>query len=437
MELQRKLNTTALTMIGIGASIGSGIFVTPADTIALLPHYGWAILPWLLGGLAAYCGGLTFAELGASRPKAGGVYIYLKEAYGPLAGFLYGWCVLLIINTGALAALGLAFADYMTFFIRLSPAESQGLAIAVIAGLSGINCLGVSYSDKLSRTFTGLKLLAMVAIIAAGFYAFVDQPALMTQGWQTPTPTNLTGAISGAFIGVFWSIGGWHHISYVSGEAVNPGRDVPRALLYSVAIITLVYICIILAYMAILPMDQIIGSKRIAGDAIAHLFNGGGRLVAVFIAISIFGTIAIYTMSAPRIYYAMAKDGVFFPSVGKVHPIFNTPANAIIVQAVWAIVLVLAYGSFMKVIAFVTFMDILFMSLAAATIFIFRSRHGVPSVFSVKAYPLLPMVYLLISSTFVVYTLLDLNEGAIAGMVILAIGILAYYYFRKKYLTEA
>ena len=157
----------------------------------------------------------------------------------------------------------------------------------------------------------------------------------------------------------------------------------------------------------------------------------------MFIAISIFGTIAIYTMSAPRIYYAMAKDGVFFPAVGKVHSRFNTPANAIIVQAAWAIVLVLAYGSFMKVIAFVTFMDILFMSLAAATIFIFRARHGVPSIFSIKTYPLLPLIYLLISSTFVVYTLLDLNEGAIAGLVILALGMLAYYYFKKRYLTVA
>lgn len=433
MELQRKLNTTALTMIGIGASIGSGIFVTPADTIARLPHYGWALLPWLLGGVAAYCGGLTFAELGASRPKAGGVYVYLKEAYGDLAGFLYGWCVLLIINTGALAALGLAFSDYMTFFISLSPAQGQALAIFVIAGLSGINCLGVSYSDKLSRTFTGLKLLAMLVIIGVGVYAFASQPALLKGGWQAATPTQLTGAISSAFIGVFWSIGGWHHISYVSGEAINPGRDVPRALLMAVGIITAIYICIILAYMAILPMDQIVGSKRIAGDAIAHLFAGGGQWVAVFIAISIFGTIAIYTMSAPRIYYAMAKDGVFFPSIGKVHPRFNTPANAILLQAAWAIVLVLAYGSFMKVIAFVTFMDILFMSLAAATIFIFRARHGVPTVFSVKTYPLLPLIYLLISASFVFYTLLDLNQGALAGLVILALGILAYYYFRKRY----
>ena len=419
-------------MIGIGASIGSGIFVTPSDTILRLPHYGWALLPWLLGGIAAYCGGLTFAELGATRPKAGGVYVYLKEAYGDIAAFLYGWCVLLIINTGALAALGLAFADYMTFFYPLTPLASKLLAIGVIGILSVINCLGVEYSDKLSRTFTGLKLLAMLAIIAAGIVAWVQNPNTMMSGWHQPTPTPLFSGLSGAFIGVFWSIGGWHHISYVSSEAINPGRDIPRALLIAVGVITFTYLAIIAAYMAILPMEQIITSKKVAGDAVAHLFSGGGKLVAIFIAISIFGTIAIYTMSAPRIYYAMARDGVFFQAIGKVHSRFNTPANAILMQAVWAILLVVAYGSFMKVIAFVTFMDIVFMSLAAASIFVFRKRYGIPSVFRVRWYPWLPLIYLIISLAFVFYTLMDLNQGAIAGCAILMVGIGAYSLFRGQ-----
>ena len=419
-------------MIGIGASIGSGIFVTPADTIQRLPHYGWALLPWLLGGIAAYCGGLTFAELGASRPKAGGVYVYLKEAYGDMAGFLYGWCVLLVINTGALAALGIAFSDYMTFFYDLTPLASKLLAICVILGLSAINSLGVDYSDKLVRIFTGLKLTAMLIIIGVGIWALSRDAGPMVAGWQQATPVNLWSGLSGAFIGVFWSIGGWHHISYVSSEAINPGRDIPRALLLAVGVITLTYLTIIAAYMAMLPMEQIIASKRVAGDAVAHLMAGGGKMVAIFIAISIFGTIAIYTMSAPRIYYAMAKDKVFFEAVGKVHLKFNTPANAIFLQAVWACILVLIYGSFMKVIAFVTFMDIAFMSLTAGSIFVFRYRNGVPSVFHVKWFPWLPLVYLIISLAFVFYTLLDLNEGAIAGCIILLVGIFVYRFFRTR-----
>ncbi|MBK8700997.1 MAG: amino acid permease [Saprospiraceae bacterium] len=431
-DLQKKLNVTGLTMIGIGATIGSGIFVTPADTIARLPHYGWAFVPWILGGIAAYCGAMTFAELGAAKPKAGGVYVYLKDAFGPLSGFLYGWTVLLVINSGALAALGIAFADYMGFFIKLGPMATKILAITAILLLSGLNVLGIQYSDSMSRIFTGLKLLAMVAIIGAGAYAFIQNPHVFNSGFQNSIPSNLPESITTAFIGVFWSIGGWHHISYVSSEAINPARDIPRALIYSIGIITLVYLAIIAAYMAILPSDQIASSSRIAGDAIAHLFKGGGQLVAVFIAISIFGTIAIYTMSAPRIYFAMARDKVFFSAIASIHPKFKTPANAIMIQAVWASLLVLLYGSFMKVIAFVTFMDILFMALAASSIFIIRRRHENTGTFRIKQYPLLPLIYLLITLIFVVYTLMSLNQGAFIGLGILVAGILAYYLFKLQ-----
>lgn len=431
-DLKQKLNTYGLTMIAMGSSIGSGIFVTPSGTFSAIPSLFWVFIPWVFGGLAAYMGALTFAELGARYPKAGGVYVYLKEGYGSIFGFLYGWIILLIVNTGALAALGMAFADFLNFFFHVEGVWKQGIAITTIVGLSFLNVFGIGVSQSFSNIFSGIKILALALIIILGLYLLGMGRSANTGFLDMTPPLGLGTGILAAFVGVFWSFGGWHHITYLSEEAINPQRTVPRAMLYATLATTVIYLLVILAYAVLLPFDQIANSTRVAGDAVANVIYGGGKLVTLAISISIFGTIGIYTMSAPRIYFAMAKDGLFFKGLSKLHPKYKSPYVAIFTQAAWACLLVIIYGSFIRIITFVTFMDVAFMALATASIFIFRKRNeGEKPKFYIKAFPLIPIVYLLISLSFVGYTLIDLNTEALAGCGILILGIPAYYYFKR------
>jgi basic amino acid/polyamine antiporter, APA family len=431
-ELKKTLNTRGLTMIAVGACIGSGIFVTPANTIYLLPHQGYVLLAWAIGGCIAFLGALTFSELGARYPQNGGIYVYLKNAFGPLYGFLYGWITLFIVNTGALAALGFALAEYLTYFVKLSDAGKSVLAIIVIWGLTILNIFGVNVSQAFASLFTGLKLFAMLLIILVGMYFLPNSYETLTLDLSNHIPDNLIQNMLLAFVGVFWSTGGWHHATFVSGEAIEPQKTVPKAMLYATLIVTVFYLSIISAYMILLPSDIMGASNKVAGDAIASVFSQGGRLVSVAITISIFGTIGIYTMSAPRIYYAMAKDGIFFKFLAEVSEKYKTPHNAMLFQAAWATVLIFLWGSFIRIITFVTFMDITFMALASLTIFIFRKKNQEYKGFKLSFYPWIPLIYLFVTIAFVYNTLSSLNAESWVGVLILAMGIPAYYYFRNR-----
>lgn len=419
-------------MIAIGACIGSGIFVTPANTIDLLPHHGYVLLTWAIGGFIALLGALTFSELGARYPYNGGVYVYLKNAFGPLYGFLYGWITLFIVNTGALAALGMALAEYLTYFIQLSDSWKSILAIMVIWGLTILNIFGVNISQAFASLFTGLKLFAMFLIILVGMYFLPSSYDNLTLDITTGVPENLIQHILLAFVGVFWSIGGWHHATFVSGETIDPQKTVPKAMLYGTVIVTVFYLLIISAYMVLLPIDVMSTSNKVAGDAISTVLNHGGKMVSIAIAISIFGTIGIYTMSAPRIYFAMAKDGIFFKSLAEVSEKYKTPYNAMIFQAAWATLLIFLWGSFMKIITFVTFMDVTFMALASATIFVFRHKNQPNHGFKLRLYPWIPLLYFIVILAFVFNTLSGMNAESWLGLLILILGVPAYYYFRKQ-----
>lgn len=425
-DLKKKLNVFGLTMIVIGACVGSGIFITPAETIKVIPHYGYAIIPWILGGVATFFGALTFSELGARFPKAGGVYVYLREAFGSMVGFLYGWIILFIVNTGAMAALGYAFVEFLGIVIPIDESLQSYVVIAVIMSLSIVNIFGVGLSQVMTSLFTVLKLLAIFVIIVLGVWYMSGDATNITEGVSVGQPPSLMKGILLAFVGVFWSMGGWHHATYLSGETINPKRTVPRAMLLGTLVVTIIYILVIFGYMNMLPLQEMAVSQRVAGDAVSSIVSWGGIFIAVSISISIFGTIAIYTMTAPRIYYAMAKDGVFFNFLAKTHPTYKTPANAIIMQAVWASILVLIWGSFSKLMNFVVFMDILFMALTAITIFFFRKRSSEKPSFYLKVYPLIPLVYLLITISFVVLQILELDMTAMAGLLILLVGVVAY-----------
>lgn len=432
-KLKKKLTLFGLTMIAVGSCIGSGIFVTPYEVVQAVPHHSYVLIIWALGGVIALTGALTFAELGGMFPKAGGVYVFIKEAFGDHWGFLYGWVILLVINTGALAALGMALAEYFTFFVPLTPTWKVIFAIAVVLGLTLINGIGVNLSQALASIFTSLKLLAMLAIVVVGFLFFEPETVSLQFDLSENTPPGLFSALLIGLIGVLWSFGGWHHASYLAGETINAQKNVPRAMVLGALIVTLMYVMINLAYMLLLPLNDIANTARVAGDAVASVIPSGGKLVAVAIAISIFGTISIYTMSAPRIYFAMAEDGIFFKQLARVHPRFRTPLNAMLIQAFWAIALLAFWGTFSNLITYVTFMDIAFMALAGASVFVFRKKK--PDQFrpyKVWGYPIIPAIFVLISSAFVINTLIQRPVQAIAGLIFTAIGLLVFYLFNKR-----
>lgn len=431
-ELKKKLTLYGLTMIAVGSCIGSGIFVTPSQIVQALPHQGWVLVVWTLGGLIALTGALTFAELGARFPEAGGVYVFLKAAYGDWVGFLYGWVTLLVINTGALAALGIALAEYMTYFFPMTMSGKVFLAIGVILGLTGINILGVQASQTFANLFTGLKLIAMVAIVGVGIYFFKDSTVELNFSLAQNQPENIGSALLVALIGVLWSFGGWHHASYLAGEAIDAKRTVPRAMITGAVIVTVAYVLINLAYMLLLPLDEIAKTERVAGEAVGSVFAFGGKAVAIAIAISIFGTIGIYTMSAPRIYYAMARDGIFFEQLSRVHPRYHTPSNAMIIQALWAVLLLLFWGTFENLITYVTFMDIAFMALAGASIFVFRKRKADSTIYQTPWYPVIPLIFIGISAAFVINTLIQRPIQAIAGLLLLGIGLGVFQVFKQQ-----
>ena len=436
-QLNRKLSLFGLTMIAVGSCIGSGIFITPAKIAEAIPSHSLILMVWALGGVIALTGALSFAELGSMFPKAGGVYVYLREAYGDLVGFLYGWIILLVVNTGALAALGMAFAEYLQFFFPLTQEGKITVAIATIQVLTIINIFGVDISQIFAQVFTSLKLLAIGGIIILAF-VFFDPGQVNLDFSLSNSPDSLVSAMLLALIGVLWSMGGWHHASYLSGEALEPRRTVPRAMVMGVLIVTITYILVNLSYMLLLPLDQIAGTERVAGDALATIIPYGGKVIAVIIALSIFGTIGIYSMTAPRIYFAMARDKVFFPQLAYIHPTYKTPVAAMLIQSIWAIFLLLFWGTFHDLITYVTFMDIVFMTLAGVSLFIFRfTKKSMERPVKVPLYPIIPLIFIIISTAFVGSTLLERPEQAWYGLGILALGIPFYYFFKKQNRSSA
>lgn len=431
-KLDRKLNTYGLTMIAVGACIGAGVFSSPGHIVEGIPHHLLVIIAWTLGGFIALTGALTFSELGSMYPKSGGVYVYLKEAYGELMGFLYGWAILLVITTGAIAALGMIFAEYLTNFVTLGPNQKVLVAAFSIVVLTIINITGVKTSQVFTNLFTGIKLFAIGIIIVLGFVYYNPDQVSVDYSFAT-IPENAFEGVILALVGVLFSMGGWHHTSFLSGETIDPRRTVPRAMVFGVTIVTITYILVNIGYMNLLSLETIAATDSIAADAMNTITPSGGKIVAVAIAISIFGTIGIYTMSAPRIYYAMAKDGVFFSFLSDVHPKYKTPAKAMIFQSVWAIVLLIVIGDFRDIMGFVVFMDIIFMTIAGATVFVLRvKKPQLERPVKVVLYPWIPAFFVAISTVFILIILKDMNLKTLSGLVVLLIGVGAYYLFFKN-----
>jgi APA family basic amino acid/polyamine antiporter len=429
-ELKKALSRFDLIMIAIGSTIGSGIFLTPALIANSLHTPIYILIIWLVGGLLILCGALTFAELGALMPQAGGVYVYLSEGYGKLFGFLYGWAYILVVNTGGIAALSVAFTTYLAYFFPMSMVVLKIVAVCGILFLTIINVVGVKVGGIFSDVFTVLKLIGIFGVIAVGFIFGGSS----VNDFSFTTSSGISGGLAVAMVGVLWSYGGWQHATYAAGEAKNAKKDVPIAMIIAALSVTAIYVLINIGYMFLLPVNTIANSPSVAADAVKTVLGPvGGGIIAMIIFISTFGTAGIYTLTAPRIYFAMAKDGIFFPQIAKIHPKYNTPSNAIIIQSTWAVLLIMFWGTFENLISYVVFTDWIFFGLTAASVFIFRKKlPNIKRDYKTLGYPITPILFVLMAAWFVINTLIEKPEQAVAGLIMLGLGLPVYYYWRNK-----
>jgi basic amino acid/polyamine antiporter, APA family len=436
-KLEGNLGVYGLTMVAIGACIGSGIFLSPSLIAGYLSSPLWILLAWGLGFVHSLTGALTFSELGAMFPQAGGQYAYLKEGFGDLAGFLYAWVTFVVINGSAIAALSLTFARYFDFIV---PVGNRGVMISAVLAIlvsMAINVLRTAYSDLSAKVFTGLKLAGLAMIIGTGLAlgsAKHAQFSLTLSSASSAAPSlSLLSAFGLAFVGVYFSVGGWQHASYLAGEARDPRRTVPRAMILGAVVVGAVYWLSNLAYLLLLPIDKIAGSSCVAADAVKTVIPWGGILISVMIALSAFGTIGICLYSVPRIFHALAADGLFFRSFTRVHPRFRTPANAIIFQAAWAIFLLLFWGTFANIITYLVFMDMIFMLMTGVSVIIFRAkRKDLERPYKTIGYPATPLIFILISFFFLVNTLIQKPVQAYAALLCMLLGLPFYFYFKRN-----
>jgi APA family basic amino acid/polyamine antiporter len=419
-------------MVAIGSCIGSGIFVTPSQIAGLIPSTGPILLVWALGGLIALTGALTFGELGSLFPKAGGIYVFLKEAYGGWLGFLYGWAYLVIITSGSIAVLSLAFSHYLSFFIPMENTWKIITSIITISLLTALNVFRAKFGEIFSNIFTGFKIIGILIIIFSGIFLGNRNLSFNDLGFTAPTGAGLS-AFGVALTGVLFSYGGWQHASFLAGETKNPARNVPIAMITGATVVTLIYLLVNISYMLLLPVDKIVTSEKVAAEAVSTFLPSGGMLVAGLITISTFGTIGIYTLSAPRIYYAMAADGLFFREIAKVHPTFRTPVNAIIVQSVWSIVLLLFWGTLENLITYTVSIEWIFFVLAAIGIFIFRKKFkNSERAYKAFGYPVTPLIFIIINTAFVINIMINKPLHMAIGFCFLLLEIPVFLFFKRR-----
>lgn len=432
-KLLRRLSTFDMTMIVIGSIIGAGIFMTPSSIAEALPSPALIIFVWSLGGVMALCGALTYAELGAMMPDAGGVYVYLNRAYGGLWGFLYGWAYFIVVNTGGIAAIALVYASYLGYFIHLSAVGVKVAAILGIVFLTGVNYFGVKMGGTFASVFTVLKIIAIAALIILGFLLGTSNSTSFIPLIPGHLKNGLTNSLALGMVGVLWAYGGWQHATFLAGEAKDPKKSLPLSIITGTLVVIVAYVLVNLVYLYILPVHDIASTTRVAADA-AQRFMGpaGATLISLAIIISTFGTAGIYTLSAPRIYYAMAEDGVFFKKTAYVHPKYHTPTFSIIFQSVWVIVLLLS-GNFLQLITYAIFADWIFFALTAASVFVFRKKMPeAERPYKTLGYPYTTIFFVLVASWFVINTLITAPLQSIAGLAFISLGVPVYYYWKRK-----
>ncbi len=437
-EFDRKLGLFDGLMVVIGNVIGSGIFIAPAVIAAIIQPQtgGMVLLIWLVGGILALTGALSYSELGALMPRAGGHYVFLREGLGSFTGFLYGWTILLVIATGSIAFVSITFVTYLGYFLPMSPFIIKIVAVGTIFLLTWVNYLGVKHGSTLLNVFTMLKIVALVVIISAGFLFGNISPERFVPVFPDASAFDLAivSAFLLALVSALFTYGGWQNIGFIAGEMKNPKRDLPMAMLIGTLIVIAIYVSINMVYVDVLSVEGMAQSKLVASDTMEGLWGSvGGSLISLLIMVSSFGITNAIILVSPRVTYAMAKDGVFFSSLARVHPKYKTPSAALLFQAVWSSVIVFASETFQQIMNYVVFMDWLFLALAVYCIFILRKKYPDASrPYKVWGYPFTPILFILLSISVVFNTLLRAPLESSIGIAIVMSGTPAYYFWKRR-----
>ncbi|MEC7746721.1 MAG: amino acid permease [Candidatus Neomarinimicrobiota bacterium] len=432
-KLARVFTLLDATMINAGGIIGSGIFMVPA-TIALLTGSTSLILAvWVFGGLISLFGALSVAELGAAMPRAGGQFVYLNEAYGPVWGYLYGWSCVAVINTASIAAVGVAFSEYLSFFFPLSTMGIKSVAILSVILLTIINILDVKSGARAQNIFTLLKIGAIFGIISLGLVMDGGSAENIQPFYPDRPLPALVGPLGLAMVSVLWTYDGWIFITYVAGEVKNPGRNIPLSLVFCMLIVISIYLLINFVFTYTLGIGAMGTSTLVASDS-ASIFLGekGAALVSIIILISLLGANNGFILTSARINYAMARDKLFFRQAAKVHPKFKSPANALVIQALWASVLTFS-GTYNQLITYIIFASWIFYAMSCAAVIILRKkRPEMKRPYKTPGYPYIPIIFILFAVFLTFNTILEAPRDAAVGAGIILAG-LPFYFTGKKH----
>jgi APA family basic amino acid/polyamine antiporter len=430
-ELSREIGLRDGIAIVAGTMIGSGVFLVPSVIAAVVPSLGMVLLVWIFGAVVSVSAALVLSELGAMFPAAGGLYVYLREAYGPAVAFLYGWASMFAIDSGATAAVSAAFGIYLGQLVALSPLQMKLCGVAVIIFLTIFNCLGVKFGKGIQNIFAASKLFGITGM-AVLLFSKANTAQMKASLWPEGAHTPLVG-FGIAVVAALWAYYGWHETSYNAAEFRNPQRDLPKALVYGTLLVTAMYLLANIAYYAVLSPLQVAQSPRVAATALAAIFGlNAAAVLAVLIMVSTFGAANGMILSGPRIPYVMARDGVFIHSAGRTNSKTHTPILAIVIQGFWSCILC-SVGTFSQLITYAVFTICIFFVLAALAVMKLRkTRPDLARPFRTPLYPVLPILVAAANAGLIVNTIAADPRGSIIGIGMVLIGLPAYYVFKWK-----
>ncbi|HTS62804.1 MAG TPA: amino acid permease [Candidatus Acidoferrales bacterium] len=427
MELPRKLGLWDSTAIVVGTIIGAGIFLVPNLVARSLPSAGWMIAAWVFTGALSFFGALAYAELGAMIPATGGQYVFLREAWGPLFAFLCGWTFFFVVLSASVGWLAITFATYLAYFVPIGPATAKAVAVALIATVTAVNYRGVTVGAGVQNSFTAIKLAALAVLIGAAFFGAHPPPPA-----YPPGPVTLSG-FGVAMISCVLSYDGWVALSFVAGEVKNPKRNLPLAIALGLGVAIAVYVLAIVAYLRVLSVGEIAATERVGALAAERsLGAAGGNFVAFSILMSIVGGINGWCMTAPRIYFAQARDGLFFKRFAAIHPRFETPYISIVMFGAWSALLAIT-GTYESLASYAMFAAWAFYALTTLGLVVLRyKRPDLPRPYRMTGYPATLAIFALVAIGFVVNTFVATPRPAVIGSFLILSGVPVYFLWKTR-----